>query len=210
MHPAEDSFPCKKEGAPFLISAHCLAETGQQKIQTPIKSLNPFLEKLNWAGAVVEWGVPQGSISRLLPAVLAKALNKDCLWVSDQEQPQVYPSSWAGIGFDLNNIHFLKENEPLASIRNVIHENTFKLLVIDTKQRLTPADFHFFSRSARQNQSCFFLFRHFFLSQKKGNPFCRYRFNSSYSIQRQAFSLSLLKGGKNRRLNLSFKEVLCG
>ncbi len=179
-------------------------------MQTPVTKLNEFLKPFDFKSQFTEWGVPSGSIARLLPAMIAKALKQECLWISDMDQAQIYPNSWTGLGFNLNNLHFLHENEPLSSIRTVINENTFSFLIIDTKQRLQTSDLHFFSLTARKYGTSIFLFRPFYLSNKNGNPFCHQRLNSSYSIPRKRFQLSVIKGAPKKSLHLNFSEVLCG
>lgn len=182
----------------------------KKSLQTPLSRLNEFLEPLNFCGQLCEWGTPHGSISRLLPAMVARALNKECLWVCDQDHSQLYPRSWAGLGFDLNNIYFVNEEKPLQSLRTLIQENSFSLIIVDSRQFLNKADMHFLAQSTREYGTSIFLFRSFFLSNKNGNPFCRYRINSTYSIPRKNFELSLIKGSSKKQLKLSFDEVLCG
>lgn len=179
-------------------------------LKTPLPALNHFFQGMEFHG-LVEWGVPMGSISRLLPAMVARALKKECLWISDQDTAHVYPKSWSGLGFDLNNIYFLNEQSPLMSIRTLLQENTFSFLIIDSQQKLKTSDLHFLSQCCRKNDLCVFLFRSYFLSSKNGNPFCRYRINSSYSIDTKRFQLTLIKGAQRQKaLSLSFSEVLCG
>lgn len=193
-----------------LVSSHELLKTQARPLKTPLQRLNHFLKSFQFQGHLSEWGVPYGSISRLLPAMIAKALNKECLWISDKKQMTIYPNSWTGLGFDLNNIHFLSEQEPLSSLRTLIHENSFPFLIVDSQQFLQKSDFHFLAQATREYGLSIFLFRSFFLSNKNGNPFCRYRLNSSYCITGKRFELSVVKGPKKRRLNLGFNEVLCG
>lgn len=182
----------------------------QKSLETPLGPLNDFLKPLNFQGQLCEWGTPYGSISRLLPAMIAKALNKECLWVCDQDSAQIYPQSWTGLGFDLNNLHFLNEKNPLMSLRTLIQENSFSLIIVDSRQFFQKADLHFFSQAAREYDTSIFLFRYFFLSNKNGNPFSRYRINSTYSIPRKCFQLDTIKGPNKPCLKLSFNEVLCG
>lgn len=180
-------------------------------VRTPIASLNEFLAPLTWEGQLSEWGVPTGSIARLIPAMVAKALNMECLWITDQVQARLYPNSWSGLGFNLNNLHFIQDNEPLSSLRTVIHENAFPFIIVDCKHRLQSSDFHFLNHSCRQQGTTLFLFRSFYLSNKNGNPFSKQRINCSYSMAEQSFQLSMIKGVTSRRcLRLPLSEVLCG
>ncbi len=194
----------------LVTSANRLPQSSWTALQTPLTRLNEFLRPLNFSGHFTEWGTPSGSIARLLPAMVAKALNQEALWISDIEKAQLYPNSWTGLGFNLNNLHFLHEEEPLQSLRTVISENTFPFLIIDSKQRLQASDLHFLQRTCRKNGTTVFLFRPFYLSNKNGNPFSCQRINSSYSIHKQSFQISIIKGAPRRSLHLSFSEVLCG
>lgn len=198
------------ENIPNLVSLDELSQRRSEGLKTPLKKLNLFLASLSFQGRLTEWGVPSGSIARLLPAMVAKAMGQECLWISDQEKALLYPNSWTGLGFDLNNLHFLHEESPLQSLRTVVSENSFPFLIIDCRQRLKTSDLHFLSRHAREQGTSIFLFRPFYLSNKNGNPFSNQRLNSSYSISRKSFQLSIIKGCPRRSLSLPFTEVLCG
>ncbi len=194
-----------------LIGQASLQLTPQEPLNTPITRLNSFLAPLQWRGQISEWGVPAGSVARLLPAIVGKALNLECLWISDQSSAQIYPNTWTGLGFNLNNLHFLQDPNPLASLRTVVTENTFPFLIVDCKHRLQKSDLHFLAQHCRQQGSTLFLFRHFYLSNKNGNPFSQQRLNSSYNMARQSFQLSKIKGpGAKKHLHLKLSEVLCG
>ncbi len=196
---------------PNLVSYKSLEKPVISSLKTPVTRLNPFLQAFRWHGQLSEWGVPSGSIARLLPAMAAKALDLECLWVSDQETARLYPNSWTGLGFNLNNLHFLQDSEPLTSLRTVITENTFPFLIIDCKHPLQKSDLHFLAQTCRQQGTTIFLFRHFYLSNKNGNPFSQQRINSSYSITQKNFQLSVIKGrGSKKNLRLNLSEVLCG
>lgn len=209
--PMNTATPLNRDLHQNIICHKKLSPKAPEELKTPITKLNGFLKSFHFQGSLTEWGVPSGSIARLLPAIVAQALEKECLWITDTPVAQIYPNSWTGLGFNLNSLHFIHEEEPLASIRTVIHENTFPFLVIDCKQRLQTSDLHFLAQHCRQKKTTIFLFRHFYLSNRNGNPFSSQRINSSYSIGRKSFQLSVIKGSKKKRsLPLKFSEVLCG
>jgi hypothetical protein len=197
--------------SPYLVSCESLDRGPTAVVQTPVARLNAFLEPLTWQGQMTEWGVPQGSVARLLPTMVAKALGQEALWISDRAQARFYPNSWAGLGFNLNSLHFLQDDKPLTSLRTLLNENHFPLLMIDCQQRLQISDLHFFAQHCRQQGTHIFLFRPFYLSNRNGNPFSKQRFNSSYCITQKIFQLYKMKGaGAQRSLRLPFSEVLCG
>lgn len=196
--------------APKTVFSREFRPPPTENIRLPIPRLMDFLGPLNFKGQCTEWGVPFGSISRLIPAMVAKALGQECLWICDQSNKQIYPNSWSGLGFDLDNLHFLNEQQPLSSLRTLIHENHFPFLIVDSQQFFKKSDFHFLAQATRQYGITLFLFRPYFLSNKNGNPFCRYRINSSYCITGKNFRLSVLKGLPARHIRLAFDEVLCG
>ncbi len=184
--------------------------TTPRPVVTPVPRLNRFVRQLQFRHQLTEWGTPSGSIAQVLPALVAQAMGEECLWVSDKEQNKIYPNSWSGLGFNLNSLYFLNESKPLQSIRTVLCENTFPFVIIDIRQRLNSADLHFLHTAVKQKKITIFLLRPFYLSNKNGNPFSKQRINSSYSISRKSFQLSVVKGRAAQKINLSFQEVLCG
>lgn len=186
-----------------------VAQGSALSAHTPIAKLNHYLATFHFGGGLCEWGTPMGSLSRLLPAVVAQSFALPCLWITDNPH-FFYPNAWLGLGFDLHQIHFIKEDKPLESVRTASREKIFKLMVIDIQQFVETSDLHFLARTAAKNGATYFLLRNFFLSNKNGNPYSRYRFNASFSFPKDAFTLSVVKGRRHQSLQLAFSEVLCG
>ncbi len=179
--------------------------------QTPLASLNAFLKAQSFKHQLSEWGTPHGSFSKLLPSLIAASLQKEVLWLSDQQDSLIYPQAWRELHFDLNQIYFLREKRVLRSLRTLIREESFSFIMIDSHHFFSKSDLHFLSQSARSQRMTLFLFRPYFLSAKKGNPFCRLRLNSSYELSSQKFHLSFIKGGERKRhFKASFGEVFSG
>jgi len=64
----------------------------------------------------------------------------------------------------------------------------------------------FVAQQARKQQQIVFLIRHYFLSQKHGNPHACLRVNTWQSGKR-AFSLRVIKGSKTGQLAVPYREV---
>jgi len=141
----------------------------EESPQTPLSSLNDFLKAHNFKHQLSEWGTPHGSFSKLLPSLIAASLQKEVLWLSDQEEALIYPQAWRELQFDLNQIYFLREKRLLRSLRTLIREESFSFIMIDSHHFFSKSDLHFLSQSARLQRMTLFLFRPYFLSAKKGN-----------------------------------------
>ena len=62
------------------------------------------------------------------------------------------------------------------------------------------------AKQARKQGQIVFLIRHFFLSEKRGNPYASLRINT-WQSGRTAFSLQLVKGANRGRVSLPYAAV---
>jgi hypothetical protein len=85
-------------------------------------------------------------------------------------------------------------------------EDTFKRIIIDAPRKFSSGDMAFVSQQARKQGQIVFLIRHFFLSEKRGNPYASLRINTWQSNQR-SFSLQVIKGPCNQRISLPYASV---
>lgn len=173
------------------------------------KRLQEFFKINPVVGGLTEWGAPLGQLGRLIPAVIIKNLAKPCLWVRDSQDFEVYPSFWRDLGINLKEVFFLYDEDPLKNLRIPLKSSEFEVIVLDLNRFITPANMNFLAHYCRRQKVTCFLLRKYFLSPKNGNPFCRHRFNCSYSLQRDQIQITAIKG-QHKPLWLSMKEVVYG
>ena len=77
---------------------------------------------------------------------------------------------------------------------------------IDAPRKFSRGDMAFVSQQARKQGQIIFLIRHFFLSEKRGNPYASLRINTWQSGKR-SFSLQVVKGPVTGRVSLPYAAV---
>ena len=157
-------------------------------------------------GDLVEWGIPPGFNGRLIPLQLLKRDIPLSVWIYHHHGLGVFASSWISHGVDLQRLFFIAAENPVRELRPLFLEDTFKRIIIDAPRRFSEGDMAFVCQQARQQGQIIFLIRHYFLSQKRGNPHASLRLNTWQSGKR-AFSLQVIKGGKPGRVNLPYRAV---
>jgi len=157
-------------------------------------------------GDLIEWGIPPGLNGRLIPLQLLKQQNPLSVWIYHHHGLGVFASSWISHGVDLQRLFFICSGNPVKELRPLFMENTFKRIIIDAPRKFSDGDMAFVSQQARQQGQIVFLIRHYFLSQKRGNPHASLRINTWQSGKR-AFSLQIIKGAKTGRVSLPYRAV---
>ncbi len=183
------------------------------QFRTGITRLDSFLSPVNSEASLIEWGCPHGSLGRFIITSIIASTEGNCLWLFDQSQLCVYPNSWKDMGLDLDRINFINTNKPLKNLKPVFLESTYKSIVIDSCEFLSKADLQFLYQKSKEHKLSLFLIRHYFLSNRNGNPFFKYRLNASFSLKDDSFKLNFIKG-QNRKeksyLRLKTNEVFSG
>jgi hypothetical protein len=157
-------------------------------------------------GDLVEWGIPPGMNGRLIPLQLLKHQIPLSLWIYHHHGLGVFASSWISHGVDMQRLFFICSENPVKELRPVFLEDTFRRIIIDAPRRFSDGDMAFVSQQARKQEQIVFLIRHYFLSQKRGNPYASLRINTWQSGKR-AFSLQLIKGPTSGRITLPYHAV---
>lgn len=178
-----------------------------QGISTPLNRLNNYFKDLNLYSSVIEWGAPSGRLSRLIPLLILGSTQEKVLWFCDEMQEKFYANALNSLSINSSNFYFICEKDVQRSLRAAVNEDSCKILVIDTKTFISKSDLNFLSTKSRLNQSTYFLMRHFFLSNKNGNPFVKYRINSSYDLRSDCFKVNCIKGLSKKSLVLKRDEV---
>lgn len=188
-----------------------LCEAFSSPIQTGIHRLDDFLRPIrSEKGGLFEWGCPHGTFGRVIPSLVAKSLGESFLWAYDDVGIEVYPNSLVDMGFDLSKFSFIKEENPIKKLKPLFNKKVHDVVVLDSKEFLNPSDLRFISNKGRQEGIFFFLLRPFYLSNKNGNPFCKYRINSSFNLKKKSFQLSFIKGSNKKFINIYLNEVFDG
>ena len=157
-------------------------------------------------GDLIEWGIPPGLNGRLIPLQLLKQNIPPSVWIYHHHGLGVFASSWISHGVDLQRLFFICSENPVRELRPLFMEDTFKRIIIDAPRKFSSGDMAFVSQQARKQGQIVFLIRHFFLSEKRGNPYASLRINTWQSNQR-SFSLQVIKGPCNQRISLPYASV---
>ena len=157
-------------------------------------------------GDLVEWGIPPGVNGRLIPLQLLKHRIPPSVWIYHHHGLGVFASSWLGHGVDLQRLFFICSENPVRELRPLFLEDTFRRIIIDSPRRFSSGDMAFVSQQARKQEQIVFLIRHYFLSEKRGNPHASLRINTWQSGKR-SFSLQVIKGSNPGRISLPYRAV---
>ena len=157
-------------------------------------------------GDLIEWGIPPGLNGRLIPLQFLKQTIPVSIWIYHHHGLGIFASSWISHGVDLRRLFFICSAQPVKELRPLFLEDTFKRIIIDAPKKFSTGDLAFVSQQARKNQQVIFLIRHYFLSQKRGNPYASLRINS-WQNENNGFSLQVIKGHKTGRINIAAQDV---
>ncbi len=176
-----------------------------QELRSGIAALDDCFSGIR-PGDLVEWGIPPGLNGRLIPLQLLKHRIPPSVWIYHHHGLGVFASSWISHGVDLRRLFFICSENPVAELRPLFLEDTFKRIIIDSPRRFSNGDMAFVSQRARKQAQIVFLIRHYFLSEKRGNPYASLRINTWQSGEGR-FSLRIIKGSRTGKLSLPYREV---
>jgi hypothetical protein len=176
-----------------------------QALHSGIDALDDCFRQIG-PGDVVEWGIPPGLNGRLIPLQLLKQDIPPSVWIYHHHGLGVFASSWISHGVDLQRLFFICSDNPVRELRPLFLEDTFKRIIIDAPLKFSSGDMAFVSQQARKHGQIVFLIRHFFLSEKRGNPYASLRINTWQSGQ-HSFSLQMIKGPSTGRISLPYATV---
>ncbi len=176
-----------------------------QELYSGIEALDDCFKQVR-PGDLVEWGIPPGLNGRLIPLQLLKHQIPLSVWIYHHHGLGVFASGWISHGVDMQRLFFICSENPVSELRPIFLEDTFRRIIIDAPRRFSDGDMAFVSKQARQQGQIVFLIRHYFLSQKNGNPHASLRINTWQSGKR-SFSLQLIKGPVSGRITLPYRVV---
>jgi hypothetical protein len=179
--------------------------THAQVLHSGIDALDDCFRQIG-PGDLVEWGIPPGLNGRLIPLQLLKQDIPPSVWIYHHHGLGVFASSWISHGVDLQRLFFICSENPVRELRPLFLEDTFKRIIIDAPRKFSSGDMAFVSQQARKHGQIVFLIRHFFLSEKRGNPYASLRINTWQSGQ-HSFSLHTIKGPSTGRISLPYATV---
>jgi hypothetical protein len=176
-----------------------------QALYSGIEALDDCFKQVR-PGDLIEWGIPPGLNGRLIPLQLLKHQIPLSVWIYHHHGLGVFASSWISHGVDMQRLFFICSENPVSELRPIFLEDTFRRIIIDAPRRFSDGDMAFVSQQAREHGQIVFLIRHYFLSQKNGNPHASLRINTWQSGKR-CFSLQLIKGPVSGRITLPYRAV---
>ena len=179
--------------------------TQQTLLQSGIDQLDQCFAQIK-PGDVVEWGIPPGFNGRLIPLQLLKQDIPLSVWIYHHHGLGVFASSWISHGVDLQRLFFICSENPVRELRPIFLEDTFKRIIIDAPRKFSKGDMAFVSQQARKQGQIVFLIRHFFLTEKRGNPYASLRINT-WQNARRSFSLQVIKGHTTGKHLIPYAEV---
>ncbi len=176
-----------------------------QALYSGIDALDDCFKQVK-PGDLIEWGIPPGLNGRLIPLQLLKHQIPLSVWIYHHHGLGVFASSWISHGVDMQRLFFICSENPVSELRPIFLEDTFRRIIIDAPCRISDGDMAFVSQQARQQGQIVFLIRHYFLSQKNGNPHASLRINT-WQNGKRSFSLQLIKGPRSGRITLPYRAV---
>ena len=203
--PAQFADPALSE---HLLSARLLtplASRDEPLLCSGIETLDKFFATIK-PGDLIEWGIPPGLNGRLIPVQFFKQSIPPSVWIYHHHGLGIFASSWISHGIDLQRLFFIRSAKPVKELRPLFLEDTFKRIVIDSPKKFSNGDLAFVCQQARKHRQVVFLIRHYFLSQKQGNPHASVRINTRQN-GRHGFSLQVIKGPSTGKLHIPLHEV---
>lgn len=190
-----------------LISARKLSDSipVSNQLVSGINSLDALFSHVT-AGDIIEWGIPPGLNGRLIPLQFLKQGMPTSVWIYHHHNLAIFASSWISHGIDLDRLYFIRSANPVAELRPVFLEDTFKRIIIDSPKYLSTGDLAFLAAQARRNRQIIFIIRHFFLKPAKGNAYAGIRLNSWQSNQSQ-FTIQIIKGPQAGCIRLPLSTI---
>ena len=176
-------------------------------LRSGIERLDQTFRPLWSQGGIIEWGLPLGRNGRPLLLAFFRELEDPLAWVYGHKDLNLQPSAWSGQGVDLDRFFYIQSSRPIVELRPLFLERVFSLIVLDNVEGLGRSDFSFMASQARKHGFLIFVLRNFFLSQKKGNPFAKARFNIDYKISQRHYQLDIIKGFEEQRLRVEVDEL---
>jgi len=176
-----------------------------QELLSGIDALDECFARVK-PGDLIEWGIPPGMNGRLIPLQLLKQQIPLSVWIYHHHGLGVFASSWISHGVDLQRLFFICSASPVKELRPIFLEDTFKRIIIDAPQKFSTGDMAFVSQQARKQGQIVFLIRHYFLTERRGNPHASLRINTWQSGKR-SFSLQFIKGPNSGRISLPYRSV---
>lgn len=158
-------------------------------------------------GKLIEWGIPLGCDGRRIPILLLCNLQQPVLWILGDTQARVFAPAWAHLGMDLQRVFFMHSERPVQQLRPVFLEDLFKVIVIDSPQRLTKGELAFLTAQARARSYALFCIQPYFLTTRLGNPYATMRINCQQQSPSQ-WQVRCIKGKENRPIRVSLDESL--
>lgn len=169
-------------------------------VKTSCPTLNSYLEKFDFSSSVTEFGAPSGGFGRVIPAIIMNSFDRNVLWLTDKEECDLYPSFFNSIGVKLDRFLFVNSKKCLSTFRMAVLENAADLILMDTEAFVSKSDMNSFSSFARKNNCTYMILRPYYITNKNGNPFSKYRFNCFYNLRSDQFKISCLKGFQKKNL----------
>ncbi|MFT5658030.1 MAG: hypothetical protein ACI9KN_001309 [Gammaproteobacteria bacterium] len=157
-------------------------------------------------GDVIEWGIPPGLNGRLIPLQFLKQDIPASVWIYHHHGLGIFASSWISHGVDLRRLFFICSAQPVKELRPIFLEDTFQRIIIDAPKKFSTGDLAFVSHQARKNNQVIFLIRHYFLSQKQGNPYASLRINS-WQNATDSFVVQAIKGRVSGRTVINASRI---
>jgi len=176
-----------------------------QELLSGIDALDECFARVK-PGDLIEWGIPPGMNGRLIPLQFLKQQIPLSVWIYHHHGLGVFASSWISHGVDLQRLFFICSASPVKELRPIFLEDTFKRIIIDAPQKFSTGDMAFVSQQARKQGQIVFLIRHYFLTERRGNPHASLRINTWQSGKR-SFSLQFIKGPNSGRISLPYRSV---
>lgn len=128
-------------------------------------------------GQLSEWGLTPGSEGRRVILAFLLQLASPVLWVSPDDDSQVYPPAWQAYGFDLARLYFAVSQQVMTDLRPAFLQDGFGAIVLDRPHKLKVGDLAFLCHQVKKRPQHIFILRSYRLRAERGNVFAKKRLN---------------------------------
>ena len=185
-----------------LKTARHLSNDAVSKLSSGIVELDQLVADQLVPGNLIEWGLPQGRHGRQVPLLFLRHEIPASVWIYADTGLSIYAPAWASQGVDLRRLFFIRSNEPVRQLRPLFLDNSFRIIVIDSPEKLSRGELAFLHVQARINGQIIFIIRDYFLSQKNGTPLAALRLNC-WKNNKGQHSINIIKGVELKKITLA-------
>lgn len=172
-------------------------ENSQNLLISGVEPLDQFFGGGLPFGNLLEMGMPHAKGGRIcLVPFLAQASVQElwCLWAFALAEVNLFAPAFLGRGVKPEKMFFTHSAQPIEELKSLLLHPLFKVIILDSPQRLKREDLGFLATQARAQGKLIIVIRPYFLSNKLGNIWAHWRVNIWRNHRRKDFIFRPVRG----------------